>query len=65
MRSLLNLGRESLATLSPVSWQNILQRASQCLMILDPVLGEAELVRSVAAELAKLTASIAKNNQRQ
>jgi len=64
VRALLNLLQENEATLSPMAWQNVLQRASSCLKIFDPVFGEDELVRSVAAELAKLTASIARNSQR-
>jgi len=44
--------------------QNLLQRASKHLTILDPDLGEEELVKSAAAELAKLTAFIAENRQR-
>jgi len=43
----------------------ILQQASKNLNILDPELGEEELVKSVAAELAKLTALMAENSQRQ
>jgi len=43
----------------------VLQQASLKLKILDPEVGEQELVKSVAAEMAKLTALIAENSQRQ
>ena len=48
-----------------VACQDLLQQASKHLTILDPELGEEELVKSVAAELAKLTALTAENSQRQ
>jgi hypothetical protein len=62
VRALLDLLRENGAS---VSCQNVLQHASKHLKILDPELGQQELVKSVAAELAKLTALIAENSQRQ
>ena len=45
--------------------KSLLEQASWNLKILDPELGEQELVKSVAAEQAKLVALIAENNQRQ
>ena len=48
-----------------VSYTHLLQKASERLTILGPELGEEELVKSVAAELARLTALIAENSQRQ
>jgi len=48
-----------------VPCRDLLQQASQYLTMLDPELGGKELVKSVAAELAKLTAFIAENSQRQ
>ena len=47
-----------------MSCEYLLQQASKNLTILDPELGEEELVKSAAAELAKLTAFIAENRQR-
>ena len=43
----------------------LLEKASLNLKIFDPVLGEEELVKSVAVELAKVTALMAENSQRQ
>jgi hypothetical protein len=48
-----------------VSSRYLLQQASKHLTILDPELGEEELVNFVAAELARLTVLIAENSQRQ
>ena len=45
-----------------VSCRDLLQQASKYLTILDPELGEQELVKSVAAELAKVTALLAENS---
>jgi len=45
--------------------QDVLRRASKHLTILDPELGQQELVKFVAAELARLTVLIAENSQRQ
>ena len=45
--------------------QNLLQRASKHLEILDPELGAEEVVKSAAAELAKVTALIARSSQRE
>ena len=62
---MLDLMRENEATLPLRSLQCLLQQARKNLQILDLELGEGELVNSVAAELVKLTAFIAKNSQRQ
>ena len=61
MRALLDLIRENEAAVQAylVQCQKLLQKASKHLQILDPELGEEELVESVAAELAELTALIA------
>jgi len=45
--------------------QELMQGANLYLKILDPELGVQELVKSVAAALAKVTALIAENSQRQ
>jgi len=45
--------------------QNLLQLASKNFQILDPELGDQELVKFVADELARLTVLIAENSQRQ
>jgi len=45
--------------------KHLLEHATSCLEILDPELGEEELVKSVAAELARVTAFMADNSQRQ
>ena len=67
MRALLDLMRENTdavqANLAPCG--HLLRRASKHLTILDPELGQQELAKSVAAELAKVTALIAENSQRQ
>ena len=67
MRALLDLMRENGASVQAnlAHCQNLLQHATFCLKILDPELGEEELVKSVAAELAKVAALIAENSQRQ
>ena len=67
MRALLGLMRENRAEVQAnlVQCQDLLQRASLNLKILDPELGGEELIKSVASELAKLTALIAENSQRQ
>ena len=56
MRALLDLLREDEAAVNtmPFLFQTVLQHASSHLKILDPEHGEEELVKSVAAELAKL-----------
>ena len=56
MRALLDLLRENEAKVQtmPRLYQSILQLASAHLNILDPEHGEEELVKSVAAERAKL-----------
>ena len=70
MRALLDLMRENGPSVqqNPAHCQDLLQRATSFppfLKILDPELGEEELVKSVAAELAKLATVIAENSQRQ
>ena len=67
MRALLGLMRENGAGLQGnlANWQDLLQRATSSLKILDPELGNQELVQSVAAELAKVTAFMTENSQRQ
>jgi hypothetical protein len=67
VRALLDLMRENRALVQDnlVPCQSLLQEASKHLQILDPELGEEELVKSVAAELAKLATLIAENSQRQ
>ena len=67
MRALLDLVRENGAEVQAnlVYCQNLLQRASKHFQILDPELGEEELVKFVAAELARLTVLIAENSQQQ
>ena len=67
MRALLDLVRENGAAVQEnlVACQDLLQQASKHLTILDPELGEEELVKSVASELAKLTALMAENSKRQ
>ena len=67
MRALLDLVREDGAFVQDnlLHCQGLLQHASKHLTILDPELGEEELVKSVASELAKLTSLTAANSQRQ
>jgi hypothetical protein len=67
VRALLDLVRENGAFVQAnlLHCQGLLQQASKHLKILDPELGEEELVKSVAAELAKVTALTAENSQRQ
>jgi hypothetical protein len=67
VRALLDLVRENGAGVqaNPVYVRDLLRRASKHLTILDPELGQQELVKFVAAELAKLTALIAEKSQRQ
>ena len=66
MRALLDLVRENGASVQEnlMLCQDLLEYATSCLNILNPELGEQELVKSVAAELAKVTALIAENSQR-
>ena len=45
--------------------KHVLEQASKDLTLLDPELGEEELIKSVAAELAKVTARMAENRERQ
>ena len=45
--------------------EGLLKDASKQLMIVDLAIGEEELFKSVAAELAKVTALMAENSQRQ
>ena len=67
MRALLDLMRENGASVQAnlVNCQELLQQASKNLKIFDPEAGEEELIESLAAELAKLTASMNENSQRQ
>ena len=67
MRALLELLRENGASVQAnlARCRDLLQRATSSLTILDPELGREELVKSVAAELAKLATLIAENSQRQ
>jgi hypothetical protein len=67
VRALLDLMCENGALVqdTPVQCQGLLQQASKHLQILDPELGEEELIKSMAAELAKVTALIARSSQRQ
>jgi len=67
VRALLDLMRENGDVVQEdlVHCQILLGEASENLKILDPELGEQELVNSVEAELAKLTAFMAENSQRQ
>ena len=67
MRALLDLLRENGDALQDdlLSCRYILHRACTCLTILDPELGEKELIKSAAAELAKVTALITRSSERQ
>ena len=67
MRALLDLMRENEAAVQHniVQSKNVQEEASKHLQILDPLLGEEELVKSVAAELTKVTARMAENCRRQ
>ena len=67
MRALLDLMRDDGDAVHGdlVHVQDLLRRASKHLTILDPELGEEELVKTVAAELARVTALTAENSQRQ
>jgi hypothetical protein len=67
LRALLDLIRENGASVQDNLSQcrNSLQHASKHLQILDPELGEEELVKSVAAALASVTALVAENSQRE
>jgi len=58
VRALLDLMRENGAAVrdNVVHSEYLLLQATSCLKILDSEVGEQELVKSVAAELAKLTA---------
>ena len=66
MRALLDLMRENEAAVQDdlVPCEFLLQQASENLKILCPEFGEQDLVISVAAELAIVTALIAENSQR-
>ena len=67
VRALLDLARENGASVKAdlADCQILLQGATSSLTILDPELGGQELIKSVAAGLAKLTALMAENRQRQ
>ena len=62
MRALLDLMREYEARLQEMAaaCQELLGNASQHLRILDPEVGEEELIKAVAAEAAKLAALAAR-----
>ena len=62
MRALLDLMRDNVAAVQDLSdfCQELLRKASVRLKILDPEHGEEELIKSVAAELAKLSQSLRK-----
>ena len=67
MRALLDLMRENGAAVQAnlAHCRDLLQRATSSLTILDPELGGEELVKSVAAELVKVTALMAESSHRQ
>ena len=67
LRALLDLMRENEAAVQEnlLLCQQVLVQASKNLTILDPLVGEKELIKSVAAEMTKVTAGIAENSQRQ
>ena len=54
MRALLDLLCDDEAAVNTLYFQTVLQLASSHLKILDPKHGEEELVKLVAAEMAKL-----------
>jgi hypothetical protein len=56
VRALLDLMRENEAAVQALSsrCERLLRQASGCLRILDPELGNLEIIESVAVELAKL-----------
>ena len=56
MRALLDLIRENEAAVQSmaIASQTALEHAFSCLKVLDPEVGEEELIKEVAAELAKL-----------
>ena len=58
VRALLDLMRENEAAVQKcaVACQNMLEDASRKLKILDPEVGEEELIKAVAAEVARLRA---------
>ena len=62
MRALLDLMRDNKAVVQDISdrCKDILFNASAYLKILDPEVGEEELIKSVAAELAKLSQPLRK-----
>ena len=65
MRTLLDLLRENEASVQRQKglFRSLLQDASVYLKILDPESGEKELIKSVAAELAKLVRQIFRLNR--
>jgi hypothetical protein len=67
VRALLDLLRENGDAVQAdlAHCRRLLLQATRSLKILDPELGEEELVKSVAAELVKVTALIAGSSQRQ
>ena len=58
MRALLDLMRENEASVHKwaAACQEVLEHASLLLYILDPEVGEEELIKAVAAEVARLRA---------
>ena len=53
MRALLDLIRNNEEAVHHMVCQDVLREASKHLWVLDPELGDAELIRLVAVELAK------------
>ena len=66
MRALLDLVHENGEEVQDnrVSCQILLRDASKHLKIFDPELGDGELGKCLAAELAKVTALLAENSER-
>ena len=67
VRALLDLLSENGASvqINLLQCKCLLLKASRHLQILDPEQGEEDLIKSVAAEMAKLTSMISENSQRQ
>ena len=64
---MLNMLRENEGAVQEdlLNCKQVLEQAGKDLTLLDPELGEEELIKSVAAELAKVTARMAENRERQ
>ena len=58
VRALLDLVRDNEATVAKVSTRHILQHASEHLTILDPDVGDEELIKAVATELTRIDARL-------